>query len=141
MGYFGIAVAQPKTDANFGGIMRSAHAFGASFIVLIGHRYHKQPTDTSKAARHLPLYQYPDMDTFLANRPFDCEIVRVEVNGKTDLPRFTHLARAIYLLGGEDRTIPEDVGDRSVVIRTSHCLNLAVAASLVMYDRHAKGVS
>jgi tRNA(Leu) C34 or U34 (ribose-2'-O)-methylase TrmL len=139
-GYYGIAVFQPKTEENFGGILRSAHAFGASFIALIGARYRKQATDTSHAARHLPIFHYPDMETFIANRPHDCEIVRCEVDGRTPLPEFTHKPRSIYLFGGEDRTIPQDVGERGVHIDTAYCLNLASTASIVMYDRAAKGV-
>lgn len=140
-GYYGIAVHEMKTEANFGGVLRSAHAFDAAFVCLIGARYKKWPTDTSKASRHIPVYTYDDMDSFLSNRPHDCEIVRVEVNGTTDLPQFTHKPRAIYLLGGEDMTLSESIGDRSVRIDTTYCLNLASTASIVMYDRHAKGKS
>lgn len=137
-GYYGVALAAPKCEANFGGIMRSAHAFGASFICLIGARYHKQPTDTSKAARHIPLFTYPDMETFLTARPYDCELVRVEVNGETPLPEFRHNARAIYLFGPEDGMVGLKFGDRSIYIDTAYCLNLASTASIVMYDRAAK---
>lgn len=139
-GYYGIAVYQPKTEANLGGILRNAHAFGASFVALIGARYRKQATDTSHAGRHIPIFQYADMDAFLMNRPYDCEIVRCEVDGKTSLPEFTHKPRAIYLFGGEDRTVPVAVGERGVRIESRYCLNLATSTGIVMYDRHAKGV-
>jgi tRNA(Leu) C34 or U34 (ribose-2'-O)-methylase TrmL len=138
-GYFGVAVWQPKTPANFGGILRNAHAFGAAFVTLIGERYQKAATDTPHAARHLPLYKYDTLDEFLANRPHDCEIVRVEVDGAKTLPEFTHLERAIYLFGGEDKTLPKTVGERGVRV-DSGCLNLATATGVVLYDRHAKGV-
>ncbi len=138
MSYFGIAVWQPKTEENFGGILRSAHAFGAAFVCLIGARYRREATDTSKATRHIPLFIYQTLEEFVEYRPFNCEIVRVEVDGKTPLPEFTHKDKAIYLLGGEDRTLPKHVGERSTVIEVPYCLNLATTASIVMYDRSTK---
>lgn len=138
-GYFGVATWQMKNIINMGGIHRSASAFDASLLCLIGHRFKQAPTDTTKASRHIPVFIYPDLDTFIANRPHDCLIVRCEVDGEAALPDFTHPDRAIYLFGGEDKTLPKGVGERSVSIPTHSCLNLASAATVVLYDRIAKG--
>ena len=139
-GYYGIAVYQPKCEPNLGTMLRSAHNFGAAFIALIGARYRKQVTDTTDATRHVPLFAYEDMDDFLAHRTRDCGLGRCEGDGRTALPAFTHHPRAIYLFGGEDKSVPAGVGERGLRIETPYCLNLAVAASVVMYDRSAKGV-
>lgn len=139
-GYFGVAIWQPKTEANFGGVMRNAHAFGAAFVVLIGARYRRSATDTSNAALHLPLYRYETLDEFVDNRPFACEIVRVEVDGAKSLPEFTHRERAVYLFGGEDKTLPKYIGERSLRVE-SGCLNLATCTGVVLYDRSAKRVA
>lgn len=137
-GYFGVATWQMKNVINMGAIHRSASAFGASFVCLIGHRFKQVATDTTKSWRHIPVFTYPDMETFIANRPRDCLIVRCDVDGTDALPAFTHPTRAVYLFGGEDKTLPQDVGERSVVIPTRSCLNIASAATVVMYDRIAK---
>ena len=139
-GYFGVALWQPKTTENLGGVMRNAHAFGASFVVLIGARYRKQASDTPHATKHLPLWEFETLDDFVVLRPMDCEIVRVETDGSKSLPKFTHLDRAVYLFGGEDRTLPTGIGERSVRIDCG-CLNLATVTGVVLYDRHAKRVS
>ena len=137
-GYFGIAVYKPKTWDNWGGILRNAHAFGAAFVSLIGHRYRQNPTDTSKAARHLPVFVHETLEQFMEHQPHDCEIVRVEVDGGKALQEFTHLPRAIYLFGGEDQSVPTWAGNRSVRIETRNCLNLATTTGIVMFDRTAR---
>lgn len=139
-GFFGVAIFQPKCEPNLGTTLRNAFCFDAAFIATIGHRYHRQITDTPKTPRHIPLFHYDTMEDFLAHRPHDCEIVRVEVDGKTTLGEFTHKPRAIYLFGGEDRSVPLGVGERSLRMETRACLNLAVATGIVMHDRTVKGV-
>lgn len=141
-GYYGIGMFEPKTLDNFGGIMRSAHAFGADFVFTIGNRYIKEATDTTKAERHLPLFHYNDWSDFLEHLPKDTDIVAVEITEKaTSLEEYHHPERAVYLLGGEDRTLPPEVlKDCTTVkkINTSLCLNVASCATVVMYDREAK---
>lgn len=57
------------------------------------------------------------------------------------LPTYIHPNRAIYLLGVEDNGLPDAVlgqCQQVVEIPASTCLNVAVAGSIVMYDRAAK---
>jgi len=77
-GYFGIGVYQPKTTENIETLWRSAHNFGAAFIFTIGARYKKQPSDTTKAEKHIPLIEYKDFDGFMANAPKDAKLVFIE---------------------------------------------------------------
>lgn len=144
-GYFGIGIESGKTPDNIGGLWRSAHAFGAAMIFTVGHRYPArcQPTDTSKAARHIPLLSHANIDAFLATVPEGCELVGVEC-GQGDprpLPAFSHPERALYVLGAEDRGLDSALlaaCDRLIQIPSQLCLNVATAGSIVLYDRVAK---
>ena len=64
-------------------------------------------------------------------------IVTIEVDGDMPLRRFVHPQSAVYLFGGEDRTVPRMKGPR-VHIESRLCLNLGMATTLVMYDRARK---
>ena len=140
-GYFGIGVYNIKTEMNLGTLWRSAQNFGASFIFTIGRRYKKQASDTLKTSKHIPLYEYQTLDDFYEHMPKDCLLVCVEQEDKAkNLKDFSHPERAIYLLGAEDYGLPEKImkGHSVVYIDTPMCLNVAVAGSIVMYDRFSK---
>jgi tRNA(Leu) C34 or U34 (ribose-2'-O)-methylase TrmL len=140
-GYFGIGIYHPKTTENIGTLWRSAHNFDADFIFTVGARYHKQPSDTTKAHRHVPLYHYKDMADLKSHLPQGAELVFVEqAEGSADLPEFEHPEAALYVLGAEDYGVPEDEmrGYRKVAIATPLCLDVAVAGSIVLYDRQTK---
>lgn len=132
-GYFG------KTEANVGTLWRSAYQLGAAGIFTIWRRYPQQTSDTTKAWRHLPMREFATFDDFLAAQPYSCPIIGVEMGGKP-LPSFSHPERAIYLLGAEDHGIPKEVLAKcqhvlSLPSVRSESYNVAVAGSLVMYDR------
>jgi len=140
-GYFAIGMYQPKTETNLGTLWRSAHNFGADFIFTIGNRYKKMNSDTTKAERHIPLYNYTDWNDFVNHLPVDSNMVFVEqATGARNLKNINHPERAIYILGAEDMGIPEELmgGYQKVFIDTPMCLNVAVAGSIVMYDRQSK---
>ena len=132
-GYWGVVFYEPKFDENIGTAVRSANCFGAKFIGVIGKRYRGQPSDTMKTENHVPIYEYSDMDDFLKHIPIGCEVIGLEVDGK-DIVGFKHPKRAIYVLGGEDRNLPDVIKNR-LRIDTTHCLNMSVAASIVMFHR------
>ena len=141
-GYFGVGIVSGKTPDNVGGLWRSAHCFGASLIFTVAFRPPRQPTDTTKAAKHVPLIAYPDIEAFLDAYPEDCDLIAVEcgVGGKP-LPAFKHPERALYVLGPEDGSLNKALLDRCnrvVEIPSRYCLNVATAGSLVLYDRIAK---
>ena len=133
-GYFGIVFYEPKFSENIGTVIRSANCFGAIFIGIIGKRYKKQVGDTMTTEKHIPFYEYTDLNDFLIHVPIKSEIIACEVDGK-DIRNFKHPERAIYIFGGEDRTLPIELSNR-IKIETSHCLNMAVAASIVMFHRN-----
>jgi tRNA G18 (ribose-2'-O)-methylase SpoU len=138
-GYFGIGVFHSKTPANMGTLWRSAQNFGAAFCFTVGCRYTVQPSDTTKAYRHIPMFHFASLDDLRGHIPLDCPLVGVEQDEVArELNTYTHPERAIYLLGAEDRGLPRSVMGvcRDVVqISSPMCLNVAVAGSIVMYDR------
>ncbi len=138
-GYFSIGVINPKTEVNVGTLWRSAQVLGASYIFTIGRRYKRQASDTYHAAMHLPLFHFDDFDSFYRTLAHGCILVGVETGeeGKPIRP-YNHMPRASYLLGAEDNGIPPDVLKRChhrVYLPGAASLNVAVAGSLVMYDR------
>ncbi len=141
-GYYGIGMFEPKTEDNLGGLIRSAACFGADFVFTIGNRYRKQNTDTANATLHMPLFHYVDIEDFLNHVPDKCDVVGIEIiDGAKSLEYFGHPERAVYILGGEDRTLPNEVLQACNSVRkinTTNCLNVASAATVVMYDRSAK---
>ena len=142
-GYFGIGIYRPKTEMNIGTLWRSAFLFGASFIFVIGKRYRKQPNDTPNTELHVPLFEYKDWEDFLEHVPHKCEVVCIEMaESSTNLIEASHHERAIYVLGAEDKGIPEEYleGHQVLTIPTikPFSLNVATAGSIVMYDRISK---
>ena len=139
-GYFGIGIYNGKTADNLGTLWRSAESFGAAYIFTIGNRYKKQNTDTTKAYRHTPLHRYITSEEF--SSPYDCQIVGIEQTDTSEsLVDFKHPERAVYILGAEDNGLPERLLEkchRVIHIPTPNCINVAVAGSIVMYDRKAK---
>src|ERR1700704_4044333 len=106
-GFYGIGIFQPKTEYNIGTLWRSAQNFGASYIFTIGRRYSKQPSDTTKAFRHIPLFNFSSFAEFNKSRPFDCPLIAIEQTDiSRDIKSFIHPERAVYLLGAEDFGLP-----------------------------------
>ncbi len=142
-GFFGIGIVGGKTPSNVGTLWRSAGILGAAFIFTAGARYPKQASDTIKAWRHTPFHELDDPGDAIALIPFGCIPVAVETDGRP-LAGYTHPERAIYFLGAEDTGIPNEVLRRcrdKITIPGDHCLNVAVAGSIVMYDRIAKAAA
>lgn len=145
-GYFGIGIYRSKSGLNIGTLWRSAHIYQASFIFTVGQRYKRQSSDTLKTPLHVPFHELDTFEDLLKLRPWNCELIGVELHPKAKpLPQFTHPERAIYLLGAEDNGIPEKVLEQCQrLVQIPHhsgkglCLNVAVAGSVVMYDRHSK---
>lgn len=142
-GYFGIGIIGGKTAANVGTLWRSAGCMGASFIFTAGHRYPRQASDTIKAWRHIPLISHRGEEEFWdSGVPYDCVPVAIELSEKAKpLATYKHPERAIYILGAEDNGVPKATLWRCrdvIEIPSEYCLNVAVAGSIVMYDRNAK---
>lgn len=141
-GFYGIGIVGSKTPLNVGTLWRSAFSLGAAFIFTAGRRYPRQATDTLKSYRHIPLIEFPDVESLWDAIPYDCVPVAVELDPRArPIDAYTHPERAIYLLGAEDNGLPRVAIERArdvIQLPGSFCLNVAVAGSIVMYDRAAK---
>lgn len=141
-GYCGIGIENIKTETNYGTLFRSAYVMGADFIFLIGKRFKRQCSDTVCSYRHLPLFEFKDAEDFINHIPYDCQPIAIEITDDArDIANFIHPERAIYILGAEDGLISKDIIKHckaTVKIPTTHCLNVAVAGSIVLYDRLIK---
>ena len=141
-----IGVYHPRSEVNIGTLWRAAYLYGASMIFTIGRRYSPQSSDTVGIWRHVPIINYPNMDAFRASRPWNTPLVGIEqVAGvSVELGRFQHPMTACYLLGAEDGGLPRSVWeycDYLVEVESVEpvCMNVAMAGSIVLYDRHMKG--
>lgn len=138
-GYFGIGVERISKPMNVGNLMRSAHAFGASFFFAVDpHRNALAPrSDTSRSGDHLPLYVWSSVDEMAL--PDGCELVGIEyLPDAVDLPSFRHPTRAAYVLGPERGELSPEMRARCrhvIRIPTAFCINVATTGAIVMYDR------
>lgn len=144
-GYFEIGTYHPKTETNLGTLWRSAFQLGASGIFTIGHRWpDRQSSDTYKSYRHVPYRKYDTLQSLADHLPYDCRIVGIEIGGQF-LSNFCHPERCIYLLGAEDHGLSREAISLchhvvSIPAVRSASFNVAVAGSIVMYDRVVKTI-
>lgn len=139
-GYFGIGVEEISKEGNVGNLVRSAHAFGASFFFAINPDVNikaLRATDTSGAFDHMPYYQYDNPQAL--DLPMACQLVGVELTDESvELPGFRHPTRAAYVLGPEMGSLSPALVERCdhiVKIPMKFCVNVGVAGAIVMYDR------
>lgn len=139
-GYFAIGVERISKPGNVGNLMRSAHAFGASFFFAIDPEPDLREVkyvDTSGSQDHLPLYIHDRVEDLTL--PRDCRLVGVELTDDAiALPSFRHPTRAAYVLGPERGSLSQPMIDRCdfvIKIPMSFCINVGVAGAVVMYDR------
>ena len=139
-GYFGFGVERISKPMNLGTLMRSAHAFGASFFFTLEATFPPRKvrqSDTSDASKHLPLYIWNSLAE--VQLPRGCSLVGVELTEEAvDLPSFRHPLAAAYVLGPERGSLSPELQARCdlvVKIPTKFCVNVGIAGALVMYDR------
>lgn len=137
--YFGIGIQNGKTPENLGALWLSAQNMGASFIFTIGNRYQKQACDTHNAVKSMPYFHYATFENFVDNLPVGVRIVGVELTeDASDLESFHNPRRCVYLLGAEDHGLSLKAIEKShflVKFQSERSLNVAIAGSIVMYDR------
>lgn len=91
---------------------------------------------------------YSDVELIQFDYPFDAfreaVPVAVEVRDNSEsLHNFIHPDKALYVFGPEDGGLDRVTLQhchRFVIIPTRHCVNLAAAVYLVLYDRHIKRI-
>jgi len=144
-GFFAIGIYGCKTETNVGTLWRSATLYGAAFVFTVGRRYQRQSTDTPKTPMHTPLFHFSTVDDLVEHLPWSTPLIGVELDQRSK-PLSQHSnnwERCAYLLGAEDRGLPADVLDKchsilQIETPKPQSLNVAVAGSIVLYDRHVK---
>lgn len=143
-GFFGIGCINMKNSLNYGTLFRTAQIFNADFIFVIGNRFKQQSSDTMKSWRHLPTFHYKDFDDFNIHRPYDCRLIGIElIKTATPIQDFKHPKQACYLLGAEDNGLTKEAIDKCqeiVYLPGERSLNVAVAGSIVLFDRINKAI-
>ncbi len=139
-GYFGIGAENISKPMNLGALMRTAHAFGASFFFTINTAAKVREaylSDTSRSFEHMPYYPWDDLEAM--RLPKGCALVGVELtDAAVELPRFMHPQAAAYVLGRERGSLSPELTARCahvVQIPTKFCVNVGLAGAIVMYDR------
>lgn len=139
-GYFGIGSERISKAMNLGAVLRTGHAFGASFAFTVNAHHRAKEVnlaDTAKSASHLPLYEWESLDDM--RLPKGCVLVGIELDERAvDMPSFRHPLNCAYFLGPEKGDLSPEAKalcTHIVKIPTRFCVNLSVAAALVMYDR------
>ena len=144
-GYFGIGIDSVSKAGNVGNLIRTGHSFGASFAFAVrpkrfvhdGKLVTKSRADTSKSEGQLPFYIYDSAADIVL--PRGCRMVGIELTDEAiDLPSFKHPTQAVYILGGERKSLSEEIlarCDDVIKIPTKFSLNVATAGAIVMYDR------
>lgn len=139
-GYFGIGVEGISKARNLGAVLRTAHAFEASFAFSIDGSTEAlkiRSTDTSRSHTHLPFYEWDSVEDMVL--PKGCELVGIELtDDAVDLPSFRHSLNCVYVLGPEKGSLSPQMQEKCaaiVKIPTKFCLNVSLAAALTLYDR------
>lgn len=141
-GFFAIGIEHGKTRANLGTLWRSANLLGAHYIFTVNSRYAPQSSDTEKTWRHMPLLHFSSVDALVESLPRSTPLVGIELDARAcPIKRFIHPERACYLLGAEDHGLSRAALDRChvlVQLPGERSMNVAVAGSIVMFDRMMK---
>ena len=139
-GYFAVGAEGISKPMNLGAILRTAHAFGASFAFSVNASHRVRDVyraDTAKSVSHVPYYEWADIDAIAL--PDNCQLVGVELTDEAvDLPAFRHPLCAAYVFGRERGSLTGDMQARCqhiVKIPTKFCVNVSVACAITLYDR------
>jgi tRNA G18 (ribose-2'-O)-methylase SpoU len=139
-GYFAIGAEGISKPMNLGALMRTANAFGASFVFSVNAEDRTKAaykSDTSRTFKTVPYYQWESIDEIVL--PRECQMVGIELtDDAVDLPEFKHPRMAAYVLGPERGNLSPEMQAKCahiIKIPTNFCINVSLAGALVMYDR------
>jgi tRNA(Leu) C34 or U34 (ribose-2'-O)-methylase TrmL len=138
-----VVLIDPKYPANVGAALRACSVFGLTQLWWTGDRVNLDPAKGERLPREERMKGYRDVEMAQFDRPLErfARVVPVCVEiarGSEPLNQFVHPVDAVYVFGPEDGSVPQVVKrlcHRFVTIPGRHCLNLAAAVNVVLYDR------
>jgi tRNA(Leu) C34 or U34 (ribose-2'-O)-methylase TrmL len=142
-----VCLINPKYPHNVGNALRACSCFDARQLWWTGARVTLDVKRGERLPREERMKGYRDVEMVRDDRVFDRfgrEVVPVAVElrpGAESLVDFDHPEHALYVFGPEDGSIPRWAlphCHRFIIIPTAHCLNLASAVNVVLYDRRCK---
>lgn len=139
-----LTLVNPKFPHNVGGAVRAASCFGVEEVRYTGNRFDLETL--KRLPREERMKAYGEVTWSQNDKPFDefpdHTPVAIELlDGSVPLHTFEHPEKALYIFGPEDGSIPKSfrgLCHNFVAIPTAHCMNLAAAIYVVLYDRALK---
>lgn len=137
---FQVAIENWQHDMNIGSIVRSANAFGAERVHIIGRRrWNKRGAMVTDRYQHID--QHDDVSSFVASaRAAELQIIAVDnVPGSVPIERFELPARCVLLFGQEGPGLSVEAlsaADATVEISqfgSTRSINASAAAAVVMH--------
>jgi tRNA(Leu) C34 or U34 (ribose-2'-O)-methylase TrmL len=143
-----VVLIDPKYPHNVGAALRACSCWGIGQLWWTGDRVTLDVPRGRRLPREERMKGYRAVEMVRDDRVFDrfepgsVTPVAVELRPQAEsLLTFEHPEDALYVFGPEDGSLPKGVRvvcHRFVVIPTHHCLNLAAAVNVVLYDRRLK---
>lgn len=143
-----VVLLSPRYAHNVGGALRACAAWGATQLWWTGSRVTLDLLAGERLPREERMKGYKSVQLYNHERPlkfFDRPgVVPVAVEllpGAENIMGFEHPAEAVYVFGPEDGGLNAALRclcHRFVQIPSMHCLNLASAVNVVLYDRALK---
>lgn len=142
VGFYAIGIMNSNSKFNVGTLWRSAYILGASYIFTVNKKYKFQSSDVTHSFLRIPYFHYDDINDLKNHLPHSAPLIGVElIEEATLLQDFQHPPSAVYLLGSEANGLSQATLDKChkiIKLSGNFSLNVAVAGSILMYDRIAK---
>ncbi len=142
---FAVAAWNISKEHNVGSLVRTAHATGATEVLLVGER--EWNVEAARTAEHFTAVRFlsgaAELRRHLADHHW--RLVAVELDARAvNLFEARYPERPCFLLGAELGGVPPELLDEAALVvqipqwGLVPSLNLAVAGSIVVYDHLAK---
>ena len=138
---FHVAIENWQHDMNIGSIVRSANAFGAQSVHIVGRRrWNKRGAMVTDRYQHVEHHE--TVDDFLARmRELDLEVVAVDnVPGSVPIETTALPEQCVLVFGQEGPGVSAEMRDASGLVveitqfGSTRSINAAAAAAVVMHD-------
>ena len=138
---FHVAIENWQHDLNIGSIVRSANAFGAEAVHIVGRkRWNRRGAMVTDRYQHVE--HHPTIDEFVARaRALDLPIIAIDnVPGCSRIERYTLPRRCAFLFGQEGPGLsPEALAAADAVLEitqfgSTRSINASAAAAITMHS-------